>query len=238
MMNTLLSILMFMTGMIGLAVSVILVCKKENLHKNLFLSLCLFALAVSNIYNFYILQEKNYDFPKIVMVLKSLPFLVAPCAYLYIRNSVFVSDKFKKHDWIHFIPLIVSITYLTIYLSKSLYSNFWVLDVFLFNIDFYTFNISLSLLWLLYAYTQSITVLNINKISNSNNLNKIQIKWLKSFSIIILSLFTAVLLQKVAGSRQTEFGLLINFITCSVLILAGLVLFIKPVALFGETSPF
>lgn len=224
---------MFVAGMIGLTVSVILVCKKENVRQNLFLSICLFALSVSSIYGFYFSQGKTEDIPKIVLILKSLTYIIAPCAYLYIRNTMCLSYKLRRYDWLHFIPWTVNIIYSLINLSKPVDTYFWTSNNLFFNIDFYSFNVILNLLWLFYAYTQNIIMLNAKNNNEYKALNPGEANWFKGFSFLILLSFTCLLMQKIAASRDADFELLNNLIISVILILSGILVSLRPHIMFG-----
>lgn len=232
-MNTLLSILFFMAGMIGLAVSVIILCKKENFKQNLFLSICLFALSVSSIYSFYLSQGKAYEYPKTVIILKSLSFLIAPCAFLYIRNTVLRIEKMKIYDWLHFLPLAIHLVYTTINVSSPITSDFWLTNNLFFKIDFFSFNVILTLLWLFYAYTQNLMLLNIERKKDIPIYGNFKtINWLKTLSMMLLLLFTSILLQRISSLKFINLDLTNNILTSFILFLAGYVLVFRPSILF------
>ena len=233
--HTLLSIFIFIAGIVGLTVSVIIICKKENFKQNLFLSLCLFSLSVSCIYSFYLSQGKLQEHPTLVMSLKSLAFLVAPCAYLYVRNTIFVTKKAKKLDWIHFLPAAISFLYTLINTSKPVDPNFWFENNLFIKVDFYSFNVILTLVWLFYAYTQNLLLLNVeNKKEEYLNYHiSIQtFKWLKAFSLSVMLLFSTLLLNKIYGFKQIDMDIINTTLVSTILIASAMLVFFRPSVLF------
>lgn len=235
MIQTLLSILTFIAGIVGLTISVIIICKKENFKQNLFLSLCFFSLSISCIYSFYLAQGKLQDYPNVVMSLKSLAFLVAPCAYLYVRNTIFVTKKTRKLDWIHFAPLAISFLYTTVNPSNPIDNNFWFENNLFINVDFYSFNVILTLVWLFYAYTQNLLLLNVeNKKEEylNYNINPQTFRWLKVFSLSIMLLFSTLLLDKITGYAHINMDIVNSVIISTILIGSGILVFFKSSMIF------
>src|ERR1700749_3402275 len=103
----------FSTGLAGLGVSTILISSRKHLSQNLYLSLCVFSLSMCSVYNFCYTEEALIDFPFLFVIAKSIIYLVAPCAYLYIRNIFHPNYAYTKFDWIHFVPFIIVLLLLT-----------------------------------------------------------------------------------------------------------------------------
>lgn len=231
--QTLLPVLFFLAGMIGLTVSVIIICRKENLRQNIFLSLCLLGLSVACIYDFYSSQGKTHEYPKIVLALKSFTFLIAPCSYLYIRNTLLTTVKTRKYDWLHFMPLAINFIYTLANTSKIVDSNFWLSNNLFFKMDFYSFNIILTLIWLFYAYTQNLLLLNAKNSKNEYMVYDSRMaKWLKTFSLMIILLYTSLLVSQISNFRYLDLNLVKNLIISFILILSGILVFSKSSILF------
>lgn len=236
MINNLLFIVFFLAGMVGLIVSVIIICKKENFLQNALLSLCIFVLSNACIYSFYIFNGNLFDYPKILLALKSSTFLVAPCAYLYTKKVIRPYRKFKWYDSLHFIPAVLSLTYTMSSITLFVDSSFWVSNNLFFKMDFYTFNVMANLLWLLYAYTQCLLLVDNNKKIAFLPPNKIL--WVKTFSFMIMLLFVSLFIQKIAGfTRPIDFDIINNSIISFILLTSGFIVFFKPSMFFEIYKP-
>jgi AraC-like DNA-binding protein len=236
MINNLLFSVFFLAGMIGLIVSVIIICKKENLSQNIFLSLCLLVLSSSCIYALYINSGNLFYYPKIVLALKSFTYLVAPCAYLYTQKFLNPSQGFRWRSCLHFFPVAMSLIYSMGNTTKYVDSNFWITNNLFFNIDFYTFNMTVNLIWLLYAYTQILMLL-----TNRNKtvlLTGDETKWIRSFSFFTMFLFISLFIQKISGfTFSVNFNAINTTIVCVILLGSGYVVFFKPSIFFEVHEP-
>ena len=149
----------FSTGLAGLGVSTILISSRKHLSQNLYLSLCVFSLSMCSVYNFCYTEGALTDLPFLFIIAKSIIYLVAPCAYLYIRNIFYPDDIFRKFDWVHFIPFIVILLLLTntslrnpssIQRALSDSSVNWFVNAS--NADlYYDLSITKNLLWIFYT---------------------------------------------------------------------------------------
>lgn len=80
---------------------------RYQLHANRLLSIVLFAFGWYA-FSFLLIQTgwmKNI--PVIFRVGSPLYYLVPPCAYLYIRSVIRDEDRFRKRDWLHFLPALL-----------------------------------------------------------------------------------------------------------------------------------
>ncbi|MHA3786865.1 helix-turn-helix domain-containing protein [Flavobacterium hauense] len=236
MINNLLFSVFFLAGMIGLIVSVIIVCKKENFNQNVFLSLCLFVLSSSCIYALFTNSGNLFYYPKTVLALKSSAFLVAPCAYLYCKKMIDPGLKFRWYHYLNFVPAAISLGYSFTNITKFIDSNFWVSNNLFFNTDFYTFNMTVNLIWLFYAYTQILMIFtNPSKIAF---LSEEKIKWLKAFSFFSMLLFVSLFLQKITGfTFRINLNAVNSTIISFVLLSAGYIIFFKPAIFFEVNEP-
>lgn len=236
MMNTLLFTVFFLAGMVGLIVSVIIICKKENSAQNGFLSLCLFVLSCACIYALYSNGSKFFYYPKVILALKSCTYLVAPCAYLYTKKLLNPTQKCKWHYWLHFLPVAVSLLYTVANTTKFVDPNFWTTNNMFFNMDFYTFNVVVNLIWLLYAYTMILMI-----ITNTGKMAFLpaeKINSIKSFSFFIMLLFISLFIQKVAGfTFPINFNAINGTIISVILLGAGYIVFFKPSVFFEVSEP-
>lgn len=236
MISNLLFTVFFLAGMIGLVVSVIILCKKENSAQNTFLSICLFVLSCGCIYALYARTANASYYPKIVLALKSCIYLVAPCAYLYSKKLINPTQKFKWHYCLHFLPFVISLVYTMANTSKLADANFWTINNLFFNIDFYTFNMVVNLIWLLYAYTQILMILTYkNRLAF---LSSEKISWLKAFSFSMMLLFISLFIQKVAAfTFEINYNAINNTIISVILLGSGYIVFFKPSVFFEVNEP-
>src|SRR5690606_25217519 len=98
-------------------------------------------------------------------------------------------------------------------------------------------NVLLTLMWLMYAYTQNLVFLNIeNKKSLSISGNYKAVNWLKTFSMLIMLLFISIFLQRISTLTFINLALANNIVTSFILVLSGYVLIFRPALLFGTAD--
>lgn len=221
----------FSTGIAGLGVSIILIWSKKYIAQNFYLSLCMFSLSVSAIYNFCYMEGILFDLPFLFILAKSVIYLVAPCAYLYIRNIFNLQNIYQKFDWIHFIPFAVVILVLTnvslrepevIQRALADSSVNWFVKVTHANL-YYNLSFLKYGLWLFYTVLQSRCIINFERKKSTVplNYNYRLINWIKTFNLTLIILFSSLLVQRV-----TNFSLIsldfVNDTTMSVILLITL----------------
>ncbi|MTH15311.1 helix-turn-helix domain-containing protein [Flavobacterium sp. LC2016-01] len=192
MLDIVLSLFFFMATIVGFATSFMVLFSKKNYSKSFFLGLFLFSLAVVSVYNFYLSANVLNFFPDLFMITKPFIFLVAPCAFLYVRNLLFSDSTFQKYDWLHFLPFLI-------YFGLTF-------CVWIGNVADFPFAQSISpkiqnpfsmvslTVWLLYAFCQTMMVLNydLEKLKK-NHFNRIKIlNWVRVYNLVILFLFSAL----------------------------------------------
>ena len=156
MQDIVLSLFFFIATIVGFATSFMVLFSKKNYTKSFFLGLFLFSLAVVSIYNFYLSAHDFKDFPDLIMITKSFIFLVAPCAFLYVRSVLFPYSAFKNYDWLHFLPFLIYFS-LTIVVWIGNFTNFYSVEYLSVKIKspFSIFSLSV---WLLYAFCQTMMI--------------------------------------------------------------------------------
>jgi AraC-like DNA-binding protein len=145
--------------------------------------------------------------------------------------------KLKWTELFHFLPLVLSLGYTMINTTRFVDSNFWVSNNLFFNIDFYTFNMIVNVIWLLYAYTQILMIF-----TNRNNtiafLSEDKIKWLKGFSFFTMLLFVSLFIQKTSGfTSGVNFNIINNAVISIILLASGYVVFYRPGVFFEVNEP-
>jgi len=192
MLDIVLSLFFFMATMVGFATSFMVLFSKRNYSKSFFLGLFLFSLAVVSVYNFYLSANVLNFFPDLFMITKSFMFLVAPCAFLYVRNLLFTDRIFQKYDWLHFLPFLIYFS-LTFCVWIGNLVDFPLAQKFSPKIQSPFSMLSLSI-WLLYAFCQTMMVLNYDlEKFKKNHFNRIKVlSWIRVYNLVILFLFSAL----------------------------------------------
>lgn len=97
--------LMFLSAFIGLLVSVILAyVNTVQRHANRLLSLSLFSVAFFALNSALLINHSIFVVPHLFRLSMPLQYLVAPCAYLYVRSVLYQETRFHRSDWLHFVP--------------------------------------------------------------------------------------------------------------------------------------
>jgi AraC-like DNA-binding protein len=197
----------FSTGLAGLGVSIVLISSKKYLAQNFYLSLCVFSLSLCSVYNFCYMEGVLADLPFLFIVAKSVTYLVAPSAYLYIRNVFYPLNMYRKYDWINFMPFVVVILALTnlslrnpeaIQRALTDSSVNWFINVAHAGL-YYNLCIAKSVLWLFYTFLQSLCIINFERKRHTLPLhyNYRLINWVKVFNITLIVLFSSLLVQRI-----------------------------------------
>ncbi|MET0395145.1 MAG: AraC family transcriptional regulator [Chitinophagaceae bacterium] len=82
---------------------------RYQLHANRLLSIILFS---SGWYGFMyiLLQTRGLESVPLLFRLGSpLYYLIPPCAYLYVRGIIMDETRFRKRDWLHFLPALIHV---------------------------------------------------------------------------------------------------------------------------------
>ncbi|MDQ6532097.1 helix-turn-helix domain-containing protein [Flavobacterium sp. LHD-85] len=190
--DTILLLSFFIAAIAGLALSFVILLSKKKYEASFFLGLFLLSLSFVSIYNFHLASATIKEFSDILIIARSFIFLAAPCAFLYIRSVLSANLKYKKYDWLHFLPFI---------LYFSLSTMMWLDSFFSLNIlrplpfRFYNPLSFLSLtMWLLYALLQTVMILNYDwQKFTEKEINKIKaLTWIRVYNLITLFLFSTL----------------------------------------------
>lgn len=93
---------------------------KHQKKANKLLSVCLLSIAAYVFHLASINAHLYYKFPAIYAVLLPFQYLIVPTAYLYVRCFLKGNVSFRRRDWVHFIPFILSILlYLKYYFTTN-----------------------------------------------------------------------------------------------------------------------
>ena len=230
----LLSFFFFSTGLAGLGVSTILISSRKHVSQNLYLSLCVFSLAVCSVYNFCYTEGALTDLPFLFIIAKSIIYLVAPCAYLYIRNIFEPENRYRKFDWIHFVPFVVILLLLTnislrnpasIQRALADSSVNWFVNAEDADIYYYL-SVAKNLLWVFYTVLQCLCIMDFERTKSPHlNYNYRLINWVKVLNITLIVLFGSLLVQRILNISFISLDF-VNDTTMSFILLITLIFLI------------
>lgn len=101
----LLTVFMFLSAFVGLLVSVILTfVNTVQRHANRLLSVSLFSVSLFALTSALLLNHTIFLVPHLFRANMPLHYLVAPCAYLYVRSVLYKEIRFHRFDWLYFVP--------------------------------------------------------------------------------------------------------------------------------------
>jgi AraC-like DNA-binding protein len=228
MLDIILSLFFFIATIVGFATSFMVLFSKKKYSRSFFLGLFLFSLAVVSIYNFYLSATLFKDFPNLFLITKSFIFLVAPSAFLYVRNILFSGKIFRKYDWIHFVPFLFYFS-LTLFVWIGNFVDFHFMD-YVSNKVRTPFSMLSLTIWLGYAFCQTMMILNydLNKVKE-NHSNRVKVlNWIRIYNLIILFLFSALFVHYFLINEVDNLDFSCYILISSVLIFTVSWLYFKP----------
>lgn len=238
MIDILLSLFFFIAAIVGLATSFMVLFSKKNYSKSFFLGIFLLSLAVVSIYNFYLSANIFRVFPALLTITKSFIFLAAPCSFLYVRNILSQNAKYKKHDWIHFIPFGIYFI-LTLFVFVGSYTNLKMVTALSSVIKNPFSNLTLTI-WLFYVFFQTMLILNYDlKKFKGNHFHRSKvINWIRVYNLMILILFSALFVHHFLLKKNSEVDISCYFLITSVLFITVGWLYFKPQIFHDEEEVF
>ncbi len=118
-----------------LAGSILLLINKDRSHSNRLLAYIIFILGFQNLMNIFIISKLIFTVPWLLRFFAPFTFLIGPFLYIYIRSIFNDEFKFRKNDWLLFIPaLLVLINFIPFYLLSNAEKNQY-LELNFFNKD-------------------------------------------------------------------------------------------------------
>lgn len=101
----LLTVFMFLSAFVGLLVSAILMfVNTVQRHANRLLSVSLFSVSLFALTSALLIDHTIFLVPHLFRANMPLHYLVAPCAYLYVRSVLNQETRFHRFDWLYFVP--------------------------------------------------------------------------------------------------------------------------------------
>jgi AraC-like DNA-binding protein len=94
----------------SLITSILLFAKGKNqIHANRLLGIVIFAWCWYTFLMLIIVTGWIRHVPHIYRIGSPLYYLIPPCGYLYVRSLLYDETKFRKWDWLHFLPAILNV---------------------------------------------------------------------------------------------------------------------------------
>lgn len=108
-----LNVVILLGAVQGFIISILLFISKENRIANRRLSALIFLMSLASL-NIYLLENGMPGWSQGFLVFAALfPMLIVmpmgPLIYFYIRSFSNTSAKLKKHEWLHFVPVILDL---------------------------------------------------------------------------------------------------------------------------------
>jgi AraC-like DNA-binding protein len=141
---------------------------------------------------------------------------------------LFPYSAFKNYDWLHFLPFLIYFS-LTIVVWIGNFTNFYSVEYLSVKIKspFSIFSLSV---WLLYAFCQTMMILNYDlKKFKENHLQKIKIlNWIRVYNLMILFLFSTLFVHFFLMNKVNRIDYSCYILISSVLIFTVCWLYFKP----------
>ncbi|KAF2508663.1 AraC family transcriptional regulator [Flavobacterium zhairuonense] len=173
------------SGLLGSMATFILTFHKRE-KPNIFLSIFLCSLAIVSFFNFYwVANSEHHNLVRSILV-KSLIFLTAPCAYLYVRSILFPERLLRKDCWVHFMPFGIYSAFACIGLigrDSPFHYDIAVLEGLL--------PVLCVMVCVLYGLCQTMMILNFQFRGKDREMDKSEIlSWVRIFNLFTLFLFS------------------------------------------------
>ena len=246
-----LTLLMFLSAFIGTLVSLILAfVSTGQRHANRLLSVSLFSVALFALTSALLINHSIFLVPHLFRVNMPLHYLVAPCAYLYVRAVLYQETRFRRYDWLYFIPFGLHALELLPFLLHSAAYKFQYLERLLVDVA----GVTKQREGLLPAYYHPVlkfalgtafVLLQWRLLRQFSRLttaagrceNQALLRWLRLFTVLNTLLYPPLLLATalpVSGTVATIFavGALGGY-----LLVTSTLLFLRPQVLYGLRGP-
>lgn len=230
----------FAAAIIGLIVSLILLLTKNYFSQKLFLSISLISISICAFNNLCCLTGFIAHIPYLYILSRAVMFLVAPCSYLYIRNSFGAIRKLKRYDVLHFIPFFIFIIVATNICLTDINGCMKVImnresDVpssFNYIENLYSVNM---LLWLFYIGLQIICIIKFEQQKKKPGIyyDYKVIDWLKFLNLLLVVVFLLSMINKMHIDSNRNADLIQGFTLSFMLLVAAFYLLSNPVILYN-----
>jgi AraC-like DNA-binding protein len=239
----------------GLITTLLLLTKgKNNIHANRLLAVSIFTWGWYTLIYLLIVTGWIRSVPHIFRIGSPLYYLIPPCSYLYVRSLLYDEVKFRKTDWLHFLPAILNLIDLIPFYLADTATKMQVVDA-----AYHNFNAAyqkgsgilpafwhFQLRWIqgiIYLIVQSVMIRSMlvkNKGEDFKNFKTV-IRWVITFTAFLAFLYVGLGIMSIIA--WVNLGSSVNLITSgrsipSYLQIIGFMglsmyLFFKPEILYG-----
>ena len=233
-----------------LAAALLFWVNQERKHSNRILAFLLILFALQGLISMLLFSRLILHVPWLLRIFAPTTFLIGPLAYIYIRSVLKDEIKFRKSDWLLFIPaLLTFINFIPFYalsaqekidyLNNNFYNRVQNNDSgqgFLPGPVYYLIRIFWSVLFLVGGFRQ---INHFKKIKTSAlvHRNRELLSWLFTFNALLTVVLLIIIFKVIIPSLE-NIPLIIADIFLGVTILfIGLQLFFRPRILYGVFQP-
>jgi AraC-like DNA-binding protein len=226
---TFINILLVLSAGLGLFLSLFIFHKHRESLANKLLSLLL--LLYSILFVRLLLWDLNYFLiiPHLLLVPTSITFLMGPTHYLYSKYLMSSENQFMKKDWLHLIPFVLYILFISkdmLLSTDELAAILKQTDEASFSSEFIVFNWIITIHVLVYIV---FTLVRIRRYSSSikqvySSIEKVKLDWLRYITILIgigIIIFMLENMFKMGGIQVGESFELSNIIFCVYVFILG-----------------
>lgn len=247
----LLTVFMFLSAFVGLLVSVILAfVNTVQRHANRLLSVSLLSVALFALTSALLINHAIFLVPHLFRVNMPLHYLVAPCAYLYVRSVLYQEIRFHRFDWLHFVPfglhtlellpfLLHGTAYKVHYLQQLLVDVAGVTKQQEGLLPAYYHPVLKFGLGTAYVLLQGRLLWRFGRRAPAarRSENEALLRWLRVFTLLNLLLYPPVLLAMLLPVDGTYVTIFAVCVLGSYLLVASTLLFFQPRILYGMRNP-
>jgi AraC-like DNA-binding protein len=228
---------------------ILLVFPQKNAHSRRLLGMSVLAyscvcLTMAFTYSHFILNA-----PHFFRIAAPLTYLIAPASYLYVRSAINDETRFKKWDWLHFIPFVFLLAELTPFYLRSSAWKIHVLNYYVTHreemlylregfLEEHVHFIVRIVLTLGYVYLQFRLINNFWQRASVAVRARYEtlINWLRLYSVLIVSTFSILLVISIINLYFRALGGTFNLIISFNLLITSLILIFKPSVLYSADT--
>ncbi|AWM32551.1 helix-turn-helix domain-containing protein [Hymenobacter nivis] len=247
----LLMVFMFLSAFVGLLVSAILAfVNNVQRHANRLLGVSLFSVALFALTSALLINHAIFVVPHLFRVNMPLHYLVAPCAYLYVRSVLNQELRFRRFDWLFFIPFGLHTLELLPFLLHGTAYKVHYLQLLLVDVA----GVTKQQEGLLPAYYHPVLKFGLGTAyglmqgrllwqfsrrvpATRHPENEALLRWLRVFTLLNLLLYPPVLLAMLLPLNGTYVTIFAVCALGSYLLVASTLLFFQPQVLYGMRNP-
>lgn len=210
----------------GIILSVILFTLKSNQPANRFLGTAMFFLSVE-IFYLFISRTGLLDYIfYLIPVLFSLPFIHVPFLFIYVKELTTEKSN-EKQKLLHFIPLMLCLLFISgLYIWNDSDAAELLKNIHNDNLLFtHVVNNLKPVYAVVYVFSMLIYIRRHNrKLKDSfSNLDKVNLKWLRNFTIGIIVITTILVIQNISEFIYNETSVLQIYLFISIVFLIYLI---------------